>query len=240
MDRPHQKIWNEIASEYHNLSVTSLPHLGKNRIVANLISELRPKTVLNLGCGSGVLEEMLCKIGFTGRITSVDGSGEMLKIARSRQTINVNFIQKDLNTTSLFSIVSNDQDVVVMENVLFLLDDKEKKLQEVKSVLCENGEVILVEPKPKGNLFFFVIFHLFGRKEKKVKNDITKKSAVTKFRNYLNMAKASNKIDKMERDGYFKYNEIKALKELLQRVGFREIVVSDIQAKQNWLIQAKK
>ena len=76
--------FDTIASEYDALAQRAMPRYGEmlDEIVRSLPE--RAERVLELGCGTGALTERLAERYPDAAITAVDGSPEMVAIARQR------------------------------------------------------------------------------------------------------------------------------------------------------------
>lgn len=95
--------------------------------------------ILDLGCGVGVLTEMLSDAGFN--VTGVDGSASKIEIAK-RRVFHATFM------VSLFEEFSPEGkfDVIIMKNVLEHVEDPVLLLTKARRWLSENGVVIVYVP----------------------------------------------------------------------------------------------
>jgi ubiquinone/menaquinone biosynthesis C-methylase UbiE len=224
------KIWDEIALSYHKVSLVSKVHVNKFKEITDLIFKINPKTVLDLGCGTGILEKQLNEEGFKGKIVAVDKSEKMINIARNYTTNlkNVEFKLFDLEKDLPFP--TNYFDCVVAINVFYLLKNQKKFLLEVKRILKTKGYFILVDPKPGGSILEFLKEHFKNvRSIKEIFYDSLQTPHI------LKIIAIQKKLDKLERKGIIHYHTKEELQNLLESVGFRVELIKSIQANQNWL-----
>lgn len=114
-------LWNDMARSFHALSSRSKAHKDKYFTIAKTIVDINPSNIIDLGCGSGLLENELIKLNYGGKIVAVDGSIEMLKIAKTLCGDKVDFIELNLDNGIK---LGKKFDVVVAINVLFFIKDK--------------------------------------------------------------------------------------------------------------------
>jgi ubiquinone/menaquinone biosynthesis C-methylase UbiE len=224
------KIWDEIALSYHQVSLVSKAHINKFKEIADLILQINPKTVLDLGCGTGILEKQLNEKGFKGKIVAVDKSEKMINIARNytANLKNVEFKFFDLEKDLAFP--SNYFDCVVAINVFYLIKNQKKFLSEVKRILKTNGYFILVDPKPGGSILEFFKEHF-----KNVRSIKEIFYGSLQIPHILKIIGIQKKLDKLERKGIIHYHTKEELQCLLELAGFKVKLAKSIQANQNWL-----
>ncbi len=140
--------WDDIAPAYDRATRASRAHRAKYARLSALVREARVERLLDLGCGTGLLEEHLFDDGYAGSVTGVDSSAGMLVLARAANLgHDARFERVDLARTLPFEAAAFDGAVVV--NVLFLLDDPLAALREVHRVLTPGATLLVVAARPQ-------------------------------------------------------------------------------------------
>lgn len=117
------------------------------RSVAEMASPLDGATVLDLGCGQGLLTRMLAERG--GRVTGVDISSKMLEIAESYEKENplgVVYVRDDARSLSSFAPLQFD--VVTSSMALMDIAELEEVFQAVHRVLRPGGRFVFAVTHP--------------------------------------------------------------------------------------------
>jgi len=231
-------IWDDMAKSFHALSSKSRAHKDKYLIIAKMIIDSNSKNVLDLGCGSGLLENELIKLGYKGKITAIDGSTEMLKIAKKLCGDRVDFKQIDLEDD--FDI-NEKFDVVVVINVLFFIKNKKSFLSKIYNFLSENNSIfILVNPKPndEANNWEFIKAH-FSNTTLKDKLLIALNEIINIPR-YFRMVKSQSYLSKMANQGLIVFDDKESIKNVICSEKFNIEKIEDIHAGQNWLLIMRK
>lgn len=231
-------IWDKMAKSFHLTSSRSKAHKDKYSVIANLVMKSNLKSVIDLGCGSGLLENELIKAGYKGDIFAVDASTEMLKIAKNLCKGNVNFIQSNLDEELN---LSKKFDIVVAINVLFFMKDKIKFLSAVSNLLANKSSIfILVNPKPEnecGSNWQFIKAHYsdtsFFEKVYITFNEISN------IPYYIRMAHLQSHVSKMAKNGLISFDSIEGLKQLSKKSGLEILSFEDVHARQNWLVKMR-
>lgn len=228
------KLWDDVAKSFHKTSITSRAHSDKYKKIARLIVDSNPLSILDLGCGSGILEKELINLNFKGKTLAIDGSSKMLDIARSYvPESNVLFTYGDLDNPIK---LKEKFDVVVSINLLFFLENKESFFKNVSGTLRDNNSLfLLVIPKPteESNVFAFIMEHFAGTNlGEKILILINEVINIPK---YFKMTLNQLKIDKLEKKGIVKYDTIEDIQVLSRKSGLSILTTEEIHAKQNWL-----
>ncbi len=237
MGLTYQNVWNKIADDYHVVSKLSKPHDDKFEIVANTIISENAKDVLDLGAGSGLLEQKLVQKGFNGRVEALDLSEEMIRIAKSElaESPGIRFQKADLNYP--FPYKKNSFDIVVAINLLFLIDNQSDFIRQVCLILKPKGKFILINPKPRGSIKAFVKSNL---KQNNRTNYKLVLRLIKKIKPIIRVILYANWLDRQEKKrkiNYFQFNEIT---EVLKKNDLFLLKAMSIQADQNWLFVALK
>lgn len=106
--------------------------------------------VADFGAGNGYYVRLLSElVGKEGKVIAIDVHKDMVrkvaKAANDQNLNNVEVIWGDLEQDSGSALPDASQDVVVMANMLFMLEDKKAVLREAMRILRPNGRVLLVE-----------------------------------------------------------------------------------------------
>jgi ubiquinone/menaquinone biosynthesis C-methylase UbiE len=131
----------DIASEYDTYYRTGTGKTVDNiekEIVSAHLKELPKTNWLELGCGTGHWTKFFRESG--SQVTAVDNSEAMLKIARSKNMGNVQFINADANR---LSFPDGHFSGIVSITMLEFVDDLEKVLNEIDRVLKPGGTLVL-------------------------------------------------------------------------------------------------
>lgn len=121
-------------SKYYDLLYGDKDYSKEVDYVHSIIQKRNPqaKTILDLGCGTGVHANMLASLGYT--VTGIDFSEQMIDLANDKKEVeyklnkkNLRFLKGDLR--NLENIIDSQFDVVI-------------SLFHVFSYLCENSDVI--------------------------------------------------------------------------------------------------
>ena len=111
-------------------------------IIMDVLKEFEPKTILDLGCGTAALLEMVLKIKSIDTAYGVDLSEKMLEQARSKQ-IKAVLVQGD---SEYLPFEENFFDVVYCNDSFHHYPNPREVLKEVKRVLKQSGKFILCDP----------------------------------------------------------------------------------------------
>lgn len=107
----------------------------------SLISELSlsgTEEILDLGCGDGNLTEQLAKLVPNGNVLGIDASIGMITTAQNRVTLNLSFMQKDINAIDFRGMF----DVIFSNAALHWIKDHERLLQNSYKALKDNGHIL--------------------------------------------------------------------------------------------------
>ena len=142
-DDSSTKSWDAIAEDWvsHADSNDYRNHLLIPRMLRTL-GDVRGRRVVDLGCGEGGYARELTRRG--ARVTAVDGSKQLLEVARQRaQVENLEIDHLCANANALDAIASASIDVVVASMVLMDVEDYGGAVREIHRILAPCGELVM-------------------------------------------------------------------------------------------------
>lgn len=118
----------------------------ENLAELNLNSAMR---IADLGAGSGAYSLLAAKELSEGKVYALDIQGGLLdklkNEANERGISNIEIIKADLETEHGTNLSDNIVDAVIVSNLLFLIENKDIFVKEVKRILRPGGEVLVVD-----------------------------------------------------------------------------------------------
>jgi len=105
-----------------------------------LINELNLygcESVLDLGCGDGILTGKIAKELKHGKVLGIDSSGGMIKTAKKLESDNLRFIRMDINEFNF----CNEFDIIVSNATLHWVKDHKGLLKRSHSALTKGGMI---------------------------------------------------------------------------------------------------
>lgn len=108
-------------------------------------------TAVDFGCGSGGWVIPLAKRLKKGKVYALDVQEEALSSLESRarmgQVFNVETILCDLENPETLKLASESTDLVLMTNLLFQLENKEKVFGQANRILKKGGQILIIDWK---------------------------------------------------------------------------------------------
>ena len=137
--------WNSMASAYElfNNSPDSYSYTIEWPCVQELLPDLRGKSVLDFGCGTGIFTFLLEKY-YPEKIVGIDLSEEMLRIAMAKgkeKKSSAQFVLGDAG--KLVSYFDETFDLVFSSTTTHYLTDLNELFENIQQVLKENGTCVL-------------------------------------------------------------------------------------------------
>lgn len=232
-------LWNRYAKSYHVISSVSKAHLDKYDLIISIMKKYNSGTILDAGCGSCIWEKRILEEGFRGKIYCIDSSKKMLEIASKNLENYKNIKIESHNLNEPLNYRSNFFDCVLAINVFFWLKNKDLFLKEVARVIKSKGTLVIVNPKPEGDLSSFCKTHFSGKKPRVIiKETFYNLNKVNHLRKIVVMQKKIDRAHRKSTEGL--YHDLMDLKKLLKDNGFNVKINKEIQSKQNWIIVAEK
>jgi ubiquinone/menaquinone biosynthesis C-methylase UbiE len=193
-----KKYWDKFAGNYDSFIKNTLYKTYK-KVLTNIDDELdKNKSVLEIGTGTGIISFSICTKVST--IVATDISNDMINIASQKQKKS-NVTNIDFQVQDSYNLTFPDKsfDIVIASNILHLLYNPDKPINEVKRVLKDNGIFIAptfcVGENMKSKIISTIAGFVSGFK-------IINKWSITDYNNML--IKSGFKIYKTERiDGRF-------------------------------------
>lgn len=116
--------YNRFAVIYDTLMTEDIPYDEYVHLIQETIGSLSGQRVLDVGCGTGILSLKLAQLG--ARVTGVDLSGNMLKIAKERAEAfqqEVEFIERPMQQLDTFS--EFDMAVISIDSLNYVVNEQE-------------------------------------------------------------------------------------------------------------------
>ena len=118
-------------------------------IIWKQIGELKDKTILDFGCGTGITADHFAA---DNQVTAIEPSEDMLA-----QRINTNVYKQIVGSTEkLKKLPSNSFDYIFCHNVLEYADDRETIVGEFYRLLKKNGKLSIVKHNRNGRVMQMV------------------------------------------------------------------------------------
>jgi len=140
VDEIKEKYWGRFSATYDKNQefVVGKDFLNEVKIALNNFTDLGE--VLELGCGTGYFTESIVKNA--KHIFATDLSEELLEKARERLGDNDKITFQKENGMAI-TFVSNKFDTVFMANVIHVIENPQRVLQECYRVLKDNGLLVI-------------------------------------------------------------------------------------------------
>ncbi|RPH32709.1 MAG: class I SAM-dependent methyltransferase [Bacteroidales bacterium] len=136
-----RKFWDRFANSYDSFIKNTVDKTYKS-ILENIDSELNVnQNILEIGTGTGIIPFSVCSK--VSSITAIDISPEMIRIAnQKRKDSNIKNIDFQVQDSYSLTFPDKSFDIAIASNLLHLLYEPEKPLNEVKRVMKDDGVFI--------------------------------------------------------------------------------------------------
>ena len=119
--------------------------------------ELNPTMkAADFGCGSGGWVLPLAKLLNEGWVYAIDILEEPLSAlsskAQQQKLSNIETLRADIEASNGVKLGDQSCDLVLLTNILFQTEDKQKVLNEAKRIIKNNGKILVVDWKPGSTL----------------------------------------------------------------------------------------
>lgn len=140
--------WDSYAKHYRNLGHLESYQDLLDSFLTTITTHSKhvPKKILDIGCGVGSLTKRLATRFPDAQITGIDNNAVMIKKANELAAGNLKFELFDILQLSEYP--EKNFELIVMNNVLYILDNKKQVLSSIKQLLSPNGILIFSDPKP--------------------------------------------------------------------------------------------
>ncbi len=112
-------------------------------------SDIKSKTCLDIGCGTGQLARKLCNCGY--RALGIDASTEAINIARASSAAPsdaLNYLRFNIEHDDLHLLPSSIYSLITCKLMYAFIDDKPKFLGRVQTLLRSSGYFVVITPLP--------------------------------------------------------------------------------------------
>lgn len=119
--------------------------------ILNEIELRKDMIAIDFGCGSGGWVIPLAKRLKKGKVYALDVQEEALSSLESRarleRVFNIETILCDLENPETLKLANESTDLVLMTNLLFQLENKEKAFNRANKILKKGGQVLIIDWK---------------------------------------------------------------------------------------------
>lgn len=136
-----ETYWSRFADDFEERNIYVAGKKNIEAIQKTLIDQTVSGNVLELGCGNGTYSKTLAKTA--EQVIATDFSDEMV-VASKERLRSFNNIRVEKENCFCLSYPDANFDSVVMVNLLHIIPEPEKAIQESKRVLKSNGDIIIV------------------------------------------------------------------------------------------------
>ncbi len=161
-----QKIWAQVPADYYDEGIKKniLQKIWHGQKLAKILKILPKdaKTILDVGCSSGVLTAQIAKVLPKSKITGLDSYTKAITFARSKYP-QIAFIVADAHK---LPFKNNSFDLIICTETLEHVIDPKKVLSEMRRVLKKHGLAII--SMDSGSLLFRSVWYFWTKTKGKV------------------------------------------------------------------------
>lgn len=227
-------FWNAYAKVYDGLNHFRPYKLLIQKLTAEACQLVKSGAVLDYGCGTGNLSVNIarkCDVDVFG----LDTSESMIKraIAKTLRDSRVHFNTISSSPSGPIPVPKN-LDLIVINNVLYTIENEGDFLKKLLSYLRPGGMMLISEPKERSNLFhlFYSHFKIKGDTLRAMLDNILLLVYLPALL-FFNLA-----ISIKTRTAYHFYSRETLIK-LVEDLGLKVVKVEEVYSNQNILIAAK-
>ncbi|UZJ40107.1 MULTISPECIES: class I SAM-dependent methyltransferase [Prosthecochloris] len=136
-----ESFWSRFASDFEKRNNYVAGYREIEFLKYQIAENKNLGTTLELGCGDGVFTEIIASN--SEKVVATDWSAEMVEVTRQKFKDN-EFIQVKQEDCLNLSFDKNSFDTVFMANLLHVIPNPEKALDECKRILKKDGRMIIV------------------------------------------------------------------------------------------------
>lgn len=137
------RYWSRVAEGFNERASHVRHHDMWQRVIAAALGTGRDQDVLDLGTGTGACAILAAGLGH--RVTAVDGSEGMLRVARQQAEARNLDISFHLTQIEEMDVALGTFDVVTLRNILWTVEDPKGVLAAVRSRLREGGTLFVTD-----------------------------------------------------------------------------------------------
>jgi len=241
------EFWEEYAKIYHNLEKAS-PYCHLSRTIENFVNPKQGDVCLDVGCGPAKMSQIIWKKS-KKKVKKIIGIDTVLRPARETIKKMGYSIPLEIRYASIGQELPFPKgyfNVIVANLILpYVIDFEEKKGEKAfKVVLSEMYRILkpgghIVWSTPKKNVHFQWVFvasipDMLNIYEYIVHKDITRVLQGTRI------LKHALEIQKKGRNSIYTFLSKKELEDLLQKIGFVNLIWEKTFARQVWANRAEK
>ncbi|MBU1198754.1 MAG: class I SAM-dependent methyltransferase [Nanoarchaeota archaeon] len=203
-----KKTWDEIAEEYYYKGYTASDWELGYYFVNEMLGNIKGKTILDYGCGSGKFTRHLRNKG--AKLIGVDISENAIKIAKEKSQKDILF--KTIKNSKL-DFINNDSIDTVISTYVFCAIKEANEIQEafnqIYSKLKSKGDFVMLDPHPDSTGYHFISVYREKPKKFEIETPVKIKLSGMKSAFYDYYKSVDNYIEMMENAG-FEIKEIRA------------------------------
>jgi len=236
---PGPIFWDLYGLAYDSVRL-SIPYRELLENIAAALPLQRGARILDLGCGTGNLEELIASRERDVTVVGVDGSTAMLRRAERKCVAYpcIRFLADDLEQALPFADTSFD--AVVVNNVFYALRHRPQLIVEAARVLRPGGVLVLSDPKPGASPLALIPAHFSAIAQipqDRRGTEYAKSLVTVPFAGLMMVLVNLIVILKRERRGVYHFST-KA--ELLDLLFWADVSVSESYGGQNWFVVARR
>lgn len=163
------ETFNMIADNYETIYLEELQYVGHKRLLRDLEQSLagdnKRLSVLDMGCGTGLVGELLRKNGLTKNITGIEIAEKLLEQAATKE-FNDGRVYDKLEKVDIISYLKNNKqqyDLITAASVLQSFGDLHEVLSLCKDSLADGGILsVSLEQSVDGDIKFDPVSNSFA------------------------------------------------------------------------------
>lgn len=174
-----KKIWQQVPVDYYQQGIKDnifqyLWHKRKLQVFKQLTIKRRYRSILDVGCASGLMTNEVAKLFPNSLITGVDIYEDAIRYAKKKYP-KINFVVADAH---LLPFESNSVDLLICYETIEHVVDPILSLKEMRRVLSKKGHAIIV--MDSGSLLFRLIWWIW----EKTKGSVWQNAHLHPFHNH--------------------------------------------------------
>ncbi|RKZ91865.1 MAG: hypothetical protein DRR19_06045 [Candidatus Parabeggiatoa sp. nov. 1] len=153
-----QELYDQQALCYAEQANANKKLLDTRKLVYSLLSPVKHKKILSIGCGDGTECVSFAENG--AKVVGIDSSSELITLAKNKYSeLGIDFLVMDYEETS-FEEATFDGIISIMS--IMYKADLTKVLFELKRILKPHGSMVMVVPHPVRKMIKYAHFDYFA------------------------------------------------------------------------------